>query len=256
MSKISKATKSWRPSLFRGESPFHSRLKSLFLLLLLFTSSALLWRVYAVLFVRTAEQAVCVVLGEVLLGPLGNASTNLRPRIRTAMKISKQNGVQNVIFSGGDTAKVGTSEAAVMKELWLEQESTAQSSVQFFLEEKSFSTCQNAYYSLPILKHLQARVVFVVTSDFHQPRAQLLFEQVFRTVDQSFLARVETFGATTQTNRTSLFANERNWLRPPQLEVLLTQMPNHPFLLPDATRIQQAVVDLDRIERHQLIYKG
>jgi uncharacterized SAM-binding protein YcdF (DUF218 family) len=88
-----------------------------------------------------------------------------------------------------------------------------------------------------------------VTSDYHVPRAQLLFDQVFLT--QEYLKGVEfvAHGApTTLADRSRLFKNERKWLQPLLLERLLTNMTSHPFILPTAERIQQARDELDRLE--------
>lgn len=97
-----------------------------------------------------------------------------------------------------------------------------------------------------------------MTSDYHAPRALLLFEQVFLTVAPDLLGRVGLEGlpaatavrgdAAAAAERARLFENERNWLRPGPLAVLLTNMTGHPFLLPTAARIQQARDELDSLE--------
>jgi uncharacterized SAM-binding protein YcdF (DUF218 family) len=103
-----------------------------------------------------------------------------------------------------------------------------------------------------MLRELHAARIYVVTSDFHVARARLLFEQVFQTVDPTFRVEFTFIAAPTMANRGALFENERKWLRPTKLELLLTEMKDHPFLLPDSARIQQAVKELGEMERGQL----
>jgi uncharacterized SAM-binding protein YcdF (DUF218 family) len=121
------------------------------------------------------KRVVGVVLGEKLL-PDGQASANLQARIRKAAEVAQKHEIKDFIFSGGDTARLGNTETAVMKSLW---DAIGNDSVTIYTDDQSLSTCQNAFYSLPMLRELHAARIYVVTSDFHVARARLLFEQVF-----------------------------------------------------------------------------
>jgi uncharacterized SAM-binding protein YcdF (DUF218 family) len=162
---------------------------------------------------------------------------------------ARKHEIKDIIFSGGDTARLGNSETAVMKSLW---DAIGNDSATLYTDDQSLSTCQNAFYSLPILRELHATHVYVVTSDFHVARAKILFEQVFQTVDPKFSVEFTFIAAPTMANRSALFENERKWLQPAKLELLLTEMKEHPFLLPDSERIRQAVQELGEMERGQI----
>ena len=216
-----------------------------------------------------ASITVVIILGEMLVNGT-EPSGNLKSRIQAAQndvteKLGNSNALIHVIFTGGDTARVNKTEASVMKELWEELYETnnydTSKRIVFHLEHQSLSTCQNAYYSIPILEQLrqlhwpdQLHIV-LVTSDYHVARAQLLFEQVFQTVlspqNATTIFQIDdAIGASTMDNvlRKKLFQTERYWLQPQNLEKLLYQMPDHPFPLPTTARIRQAHLELDRRE--------
>lgn len=98
---------------------------------------------------------VVVVLGEKFL-PSGDPSLNLQTRIavvaKEAVAIYK---AEHVILSGGDTAQVNKPEATVMKKLW-QKDTVSSSAVELHLGKVSLSTCENAFYSIPILQKLGA----------------------------------------------------------------------------------------------------
>jgi uncharacterized SAM-binding protein YcdF (DUF218 family) len=155
-----------------------------------------------------------------------------------------------VILSGGDTAKTGKTEAAAMKEWWnAMMTADSSSNVVLHTEEQSLSTCQNAFYSIPIIIALGSskRTIVVVTSDYHAPRAKLLFEQVFATEGAHY--KVATYSSPTEPSlRKDLFTNERKWLHDDKLELLLTHMEDHPFNHPNPPRVQQAFDELKEAE--------
>jgi uncharacterized SAM-binding protein YcdF (DUF218 family) len=191
---------------------------------------------------------VGIVLGEKLL-PDGQASANLHARINIGAEVARKHEIKDVIFSGGDTARLGNTETAVMKSLW---DAIGNDSVTIYTDDQSLSTCQNAFYSLPMLRELHATQIYVVTSDFHVARTRILFEQVFQTVDPEFSVEITFFAAPTMANRSALFENERKWLQPAKLELLLTEMKDHPFLWPSSERIRQAAKELDEMKRGRL----
>jgi vancomycin permeability regulator SanA len=95
---------------------------------------------------------VVIVLGEMLLPPSGTPSKNLQARMKAARKVVTMNmNVEHEIFSGGDTARLQKTEAAVMNEMWHESSVDFTHHFTLHMEERSLSTCQNAFYSIPIL---------------------------------------------------------------------------------------------------------
>ena len=48
------------------------------------------------------------------------------------------------------------------------------------MEEQATNTLENALCTLPCLAELHATRALVVTSDYHMPRARLIFEAVYR----------------------------------------------------------------------------
>jgi hypothetical protein len=50
--------------------------------------------------------------------PDGQASASLQARIRKGAEVAQKHEIKDFIFSGGDTARLGNTETAVMKSLW------------------------------------------------------------------------------------------------------------------------------------------
>ena len=48
------------------------------------------------------------------------------------------------------------------------------------MEEQATNTLENALCTLPCLAELHAMGALIVTSDYHMPRARLIFEAVYR----------------------------------------------------------------------------
>ena len=78
-----------------------------------------------------------------------------------------------ILITGGKTIHPTVSEAFVMKES-LENDFKA---TKITVEEESLNTYQNALYSSKLLKAKGIHRIYLVTSAFHMPRAQLLFEK-------------------------------------------------------------------------------
>jgi len=191
------------------------------------------------------ENSVMIVLG------IRDSPENLRLRVVAAAK----EATTHVILSGGVSGDAGESEAKAMRDLW--PITAAANTITFYLEEDSQSTCQNAFYSIPILltiakvKNLSTPIVdrvLVVTNDFHAPRTKLLFEQVFATKELSHIQIDILAAPTVLDERTSLVENEFNWLQATRLKLLLENMTDHPFQLPSEKRIQQARSELQNHE--------
>lgn len=118
--------------------------------------------------------ACVVVLGEMLLPPDGRPSPNLHARVEAAREFvvartPTSSGVvvrHHVVLSGGDAAGLDRTEASVMAELWANGVVGSDgggrpaggthpaAAATLHLEGASLSTCQNAYFSVPILRRI------------------------------------------------------------------------------------------------------
>lgn len=117
-----------------------------------------------------------IVLGQ-SLNPDGSVPVTVRSRVYRASEKYRECPNLRIIVSGGDPANTGCSEAKVMFELLILEGVPAEAII---LEEKSMNTLQNAYYCLMIMNEINAeRNVYIVSSEFHLPRAQYLFDAYF-----------------------------------------------------------------------------
>jgi hypothetical protein len=118
---------------------------------------------------------VVVVLGQ-SLNPDGTPPSTLTARIEAAATQWALHSEIILLLTGGDPARTGQSEAKVMRDLLLPL-GVADSSI--ILEEQSLNTLQNASYCFPILKELNVQEICLLSSEFHIPRAEYLFEAFF-----------------------------------------------------------------------------
>lgn len=232
--------------------------------------------------VATRATNVVIVVGEKLLEPGGTTSENMRARVESAkallIKESTNNNrgnteaedtatktMHHLILSGGGTGGTGNAvtEAKEMERVFLEGHDNLRDVI-IDLEEESMSTVENAFYSLPIIyKILSGRGVSIstlqrvtlVTSDYHVPRAKLLFQQVFRSLQQQETQPRPTIeitvhpSPTKSSNRNELFKNEREWLKPEPLARLLSNMTDQTFLQPSSDQIEDALEHLNVLEK-------
>lgn len=140
--------------------------------------------------VSEARGAPIVVLGQ-SLPPDGAPPQLLKNRVAVAVEVYRQT-LGPLLLCGADVKFVGETEASVMKRLLLDTGAVEASSIH--LEEESCDTIENAKFAVPILRRLSASdAVVLVTSEFHIPRAALLFEGVFRHFQ--FRSRLLCIGA-------------------------------------------------------------
>eukprot|EP01038_Epipyxis_sp_PR26KG_P005855 gene5855-8078_t len=92
-------------------------------------------------------------------------------------------GEITLIMTGGDVCSAGISESECMKEYILS--STSIYASQILTECHSRNTIENAFNCAEIVKNLKCETIFLITNDFHMPRAKLIFDCVFNdTVDE------------------------------------------------------------------------
>jgi len=107
-----------------------------------------------------------------------------------------------IIFSGSDTARCGITEATAMEQVYIQMQQQFVHQKQLVIpstkiirystiikEERSKNTVENALYCRDIINGLVASRgirkanIHLVTSDYHMPRAKLLFENIFCVKD-------------------------------------------------------------------------
>ena len=114
-------------------------------------------------------------------------SATLKARVDVALGFlaHRESNETKLILTGGDVAGVGTTEARAMFDYILSKP-TSPSRTQFdgrlVLEEEAKNTVDNALFCKTILERndwLSDSNLTVVTSDYHTPRARLVFRAVF-----------------------------------------------------------------------------
>eukprot|EP01059_Diplonema_ambulator_P023997 TRINITY_DN3972_c0_g3_i1.p1 TRINITY_DN3972_c0_g3~~TRINITY_DN3972_c0_g3_i1.p1 ORF type:complete len:330 (+),score=89.70 TRINITY_DN3972_c0_g3_i1:45-992(+) len=123
---------------------------------------------------------VLIILGQCLNND-GSVPDILKARVTGGAdvhaKLTKEGKECCVIVTGGDTSRVGRTEAAVMEEL-------LGRGVRVVKEEKARNTLENAYYCGAIIESLKGNgdkdveAVHLITSAFHLPRSLLAFYSV------------------------------------------------------------------------------
>ncbi len=115
---------------------------------------------------------VIIVLGQ-SLNPDGSAARTLVNRLQTAARCHHELTVP-IVCTGGDPAGTGITEAQSMARL-LHAHVSPHS---VLLEDKSNTTFENAKFCLDMLRPRGWSKWALVTSDFHLPRALVIFESV------------------------------------------------------------------------------
>lgn len=120
-----------------------------------------------------SRKAPIIALGQ-NLQPDGTASETLLNRLDLALDLQRRT-LAPIVVTGGDPAGVGETEAAMMHRL-LDARAGSDTSPEVLEEPEAKNTVQNALFTAPILRGLQADVAVLLTSEFHLPRSALLFE--------------------------------------------------------------------------------
>ena len=114
-----------------------------------------------------------VVLGQ-SLKPDGSAPQVLLDRAAMARKLLQEGAVTKVVVSGGDPANVGHTEASMFAKV-LVREGIPEEAI--ITESQATTTAENAWFLLRWIPKGTGRL-FIITSDFHMPRATYIFKAV------------------------------------------------------------------------------
>lgn len=121
----------------------------------------------------TGKNRFIVVLGFVL-DKKGEIQPTLEQRLKTALRLAKEDNKAKILVSGGKIPQESKVEADVMKD-WLISHGISEKRI--LKEDQSLDTVENALNSSAILKNEQASNVTLVTSASHMRRAYALFDQ-------------------------------------------------------------------------------
>lgn len=87
------------------------------------------------------------------------------------------------LFTGGDPGRLGVSEGRAMKvafEKFILPDLIAEGTeLSMMCEEASRNTVENALYCRDMLRDIGCQKIYLVSSDYHIPRSQLIFKAVF-----------------------------------------------------------------------------
>lgn len=132
-----------------------------------------------------STQGVAVVLGQ-SLRPDGKPPQVLLDRALKAKDLLKEGKVSRIIVTGGDPAGVGRTEAFEMRKVLVNAGIPQEVIIQ---ESQAETTAENAWYALRWIPKGTGHF-YIVTSDFHMPRATYIFQEVFnyfyRTFEEHF----------------------------------------------------------------------
>lgn len=121
---------------------------------------------------ETQPAAAIVILGAGVY-PDGSPSDAMRARMEHGLRLYEQGLAPLVVVSGGE--RVGPpAEAHLMRE-WLVESGVPIESI--IVEDQSLTTQQNAAYVAPLLHERSVETILLVTSPFHQWRAERIFEE-------------------------------------------------------------------------------
>ncbi|KAK9833923.1 hypothetical protein WJX74_010035 [Apatococcus lobatus] len=103
-------------------------------------------------------------------------SPRLFERLQTAVRLWSSGRYQVLVCTGWASVPGLPTEASYLQELAVAEGIPASGII---IEEQATNTLENALYSLPCLVALHVMHAAVVTSDYHMPRARLMFEAVY-----------------------------------------------------------------------------
>jgi len=139
--------------------------------------------------------SILIVLG----GPINN---DLSPGVWLTSRLEKTIEFNNsinptyIIVTGGDTRKLGKSEADIMKEYLVKK---GISSNKIYCERNSINTIENGEFTYEMVNYMNENTqIYVLTSEFHLKRAEMIFKYYFK----NFI--IKMVGANTPISKTEL----------------------------------------------------
>jgi hypothetical protein len=109
--------------------------------------------------------------------------TTMNERIEEACILYKTHDTDRIILSGGRFRSMSESYASIMNKIIIRK-----GIMNSILEERSLSDIESAIFVRKILKNEQVTSIHVITSDFHVPRASVIFLKVLKGYRMSFIA--------------------------------------------------------------------
>jgi uncharacterized SAM-binding protein YcdF (DUF218 family) len=101
----------------------------------------------------------------------------LKSRLDKTVEINKSLNPKYIILTGGDTRKIGITEAEIMKDYLLDNDISRS---KIYLETNSINTIENGKFTYEMIKHLpKSTKIYVLTSEFHSNRSKYIFENFF-----------------------------------------------------------------------------
>lgn len=119
-----------------------------------------------------SQKGVALMLGQ-SLKPDGTPPAVLVDRAMVVQELLENKTVDHIIVCGGDPAGVGLTEAWEMKKVLTDIGVDPDAII---METQSTTTAENAWFSLRWLPQGTGQL-YIVTSDFHMPRAMYIFEE-------------------------------------------------------------------------------
>ncbi len=121
------------------------------------------------------KKDVIICLGDVFSSP--KTIENMKFKTEKAVDLYKQGMADKIIFTGGFKTKKELSEAQYMASIAIKLDISKKN---IMLEEKSYTTIGNAYYSKAIMDNNGFNSAIIVTSPYHIRRTKYVFEKIMK----------------------------------------------------------------------------
>lgn len=122
---------------------------------------------------------LCIIVLGFQLNPDGSMQEELIGRLECARKSAEKYPNAYVLCTGGGTAAAAEATEADAMAAWLEEKGVAKE--RLLIENRSLTTAENAVYCDALLsgQYPQVTQAAIVSSDYHLPWAEILFESQF-----------------------------------------------------------------------------
>ncbi len=121
------------------------------------------------------KKDVIICLGDVFSSP--KTIENMKIKAEKAVDLYKQGIADKIIFTGGFKTRKELSEAQHMSSIAIKLDISKKDII---LEEKSYTTIGNAYYSQAIMDNNGFNSAIIVTSPYHIRRTKYVFEKIMK----------------------------------------------------------------------------